>query len=172
MEGKVSRTDEGHVVRFERRLNHPVEHVWASITRPDRIVDWLTAEADMELTEGGKLELRWSNGDVVTGSFVKVNPPVELEYTWNEPAAGRSSVRWELQEDRGGCRLVLTHTFRHSDPGEIPNFLAGWHVHLDVLEAVLQDRRSDYPWDRVKELRKKYASGLNDEQVSRSGSEA
>lgn len=158
MEGTVSRIQGGRVVRFERYLNHPVEKVWASITRPEKIVGWLTAQANLELVEGGSIELLWKNGEVVKGAFKQVNPPFELEYTWNEPAAGNSLLRWELQPEGSGCLLMLTHTFFESE--QIPDFLAGWHVHLDLLAIVLQDRTVEFPRDRFNELRKKYAVKL------------
>jgi uncharacterized protein YndB with AHSA1/START domain len=158
MEGTVNQIHGGRVVRFERYLNHRVEKVWAFITRSEKIVDWLTAHAEMDLVEGGSIKLRWENGDIVKGTFKQVNPPYELEYTWNEPSAGKSLLRWELQPEGAGCSLILTHTFFDSE--QLPNFLAGWHVHLDVLAIVLQDRTVEFPWDRVKDLRKIYAAKL------------
>src|SRR5215213_9511759 len=62
MEGTVQEIDGKYVLRFERRLNHPVQKVWAAHTEPDRLAEWL-AEADLDLVEGGSVELRWQNTD-------------------------------------------------------------------------------------------------------------
>lgn len=136
MEGKVLEFEGKRVVSFERYLNHPVEKVWRAITSPNRIVDWLTAHAQFDLIVEGKITFRWENGDLVHGKFTKINPPNELEYTWEEQSSGKSLVRWELRDDGEGCLLQLTHTFYES--AVISDFLAGWHVHLDMLDTNLQ----------------------------------
>jgi uncharacterized protein YndB with AHSA1/START domain len=43
MEGTVQQVDGRYVLRFERRLNHPVEKVWAALTESDRLAEWLAA---------------------------------------------------------------------------------------------------------------------------------
>ena len=158
MDGMLKEFNGGRIVSFERYLNHPVEKVWQAITRPDRIADWLTAHAEFELNVGGKIMFRWENGDTVIGEFLQINPPYELAFTWKEQVSGNSVVRWELREEDEGCRVHLTHTFYEA--AMISGFLAGWHVHLDVLDLILQDRRIDFPWERVKELRNQYESKI------------
>jgi uncharacterized protein YndB with AHSA1/START domain len=111
----------------------------------------------MELIVDGQLSLRWENGDVVTGKFTKIAPPYELEYTWLEPSSSSSMVRWKLKEDGEGCLVHLTHTF-YDTAAVVPDFLAGWHVHLDVLGVVLDNRFTHFPWERVKEVRENYAN--------------
>ncbi|GAA0371695.1 hypothetical protein [Bacillus horti] len=54
--------------------------------------------------------------------------------------------------------MVLTHTFYKTD--YIPNFLAGWHVHLDVLADVLEEKHEGFPWDKVKAMKKEYMNKL------------
>lgn len=107
----------------------------------------------------GKLAFRWENGDLVHGHFTKVDSPYELEYTWLEQTSGDSIVRWSLKEDGDGCLLHLTHTFY--GPAIVPDFLVGWHVHLDVLDIVLHEQFRHFPWERMKEIREKYASTLS-----------
>jgi uncharacterized protein YndB with AHSA1/START domain len=148
------------VICFERYLNHPVKKVWKAITSPAQIARWLTAQAELELHVDGPLTFRWENGDLVHGKFTKVDPPHELEYTWLEQTSGHSVVRWRLESDGEGCRLHLTHTFYES--AIVPDFLAGWHVHLDVLDEVLHKRLARFPWERVKEMREKYVSAMKE----------
>ncbi|WP_248924790.1 SRPBCC family protein [Paenibacillus hamazuiensis] len=156
MDGKISHIDGRHVVSFERHLKHPVEKVWRALTTPEQIAKWLTAQSEMDLNVDGQLAFRWENGDLVQGKFTKVDPPYELEYTWLEQTSGYSVVRWRLKDDGEGCLLYLTHTFFES--AVVPDFLAGWHVHLEVLDVVLNDQFTVFPWERVKEWREKYAS--------------
>jgi uncharacterized protein YndB with AHSA1/START domain len=54
----VQEIDGTYVLRFERRLGHPIEKAWKALTEPDLLAEWL-AEADLELLEGGQVGLRW-----------------------------------------------------------------------------------------------------------------
>ncbi|GKU78941.1 SRPBCC family protein [Paenibacillus sp. L3-i20] len=156
MDGKILQSEGKRVIYFERNLNHPVEKVWRTITSPDRIAHWLNAQAQFDLIDDGQITFRWDNGDLVDGKFTKISPPNELEYTWVEKDSGNSLVRWELQVKDEGCLLKLTHTFFES--AVVINFLSGWHVHLDVLDLILQEKSADFPWEQFKEMRNKYAS--------------
>src|SRR4051794_36404325 len=68
-DGTLQRRDGEHVLRFERRLSHPIDRVWAALTQPAGLVGWL-AEADVDLREGGRIELRWLNHDDAGNSAV------------------------------------------------------------------------------------------------------
>jgi hypothetical protein len=59
-DGTFEKRDDRYVLRFERRLRHPIERVWAALTEPGELVGWL-AEAEIELVEGGRVHLRWLN---------------------------------------------------------------------------------------------------------------
>lgn len=157
MDGKVLQMDGRRIVSFERYLRHPVEKVWRAITSPEQIAKWLTVQSELELSVDGQLVFRWENGDVVQGKFTKVDPPYELEYTWLEEALGYSVVRWRLKDEGVGCHLHLTHTFFY-ESAAVPDFLAGWHVHLEALDEVLNEQFTRFPWERVKEMRTTYAS--------------
>ncbi|MFD0587320.1 SRPBCC family protein [Paenibacillus sp. GCM10027627] len=161
MEGKVVQIDGHRVVRFERYFRHPAEKVWEAITNSQQLAKWLTVRTEMELKVDGKLTFSWENGDRVNGTFSKIVPPSELEYTWLEPDSGHSVVRWKLESEGEGCRLHLTHTFY--DSAVVKNYLAGWHVHLDVLDEVLSDRFDQFPWGKVKEMLVHYTSKLEGE---------
>jgi uncharacterized protein YndB with AHSA1/START domain len=154
LEGTVQKIDGGYILRFERRLKHPVEKVWAAITEPERLADWL-ANAEIELVEGGKMELRFGNtGHVMNGKVTRVHPPTLLEYGWNSKDAEDTLVRWELHPVEDGCLLVLTHTFRV--PDTLPKMAAGWHVHLDILSSALMGQPMEWPWSSWEEWHTKY----------------
>src|SRR5919108_4771160 len=80
-----TRPDGTYVLRYERRLRHPIERVWAAITEPDRIEAWL-ARAELDLTEGGRVHLEWLNTDedgnraVADGRVTRLDPPRVIEY--------------------------------------------------------------------------------------------
>jgi hypothetical protein len=59
--GTIETLDDGrYVLRYDRRLRHPVDKVWAALTDPARVEEWL-ARAEVELAEGGRVRLEWLN---------------------------------------------------------------------------------------------------------------
>jgi uncharacterized protein YndB with AHSA1/START domain len=148
-EGTLERRDEHQVIRVERRLAHPVKRVWRAITEPDEIAAWL-ALAELELEEGGRVVLTWQNTDddgntaVARGTVSALDPPRLLEL--DTDIHGR--LRWELEAADDGT--ALTFTAEVELPADFETeVIAGWHIHLDHLEEVLDGGTIDWPnWDR------------------------
>jgi uncharacterized protein YndB with AHSA1/START domain len=133
------------VIRFDRRFPHSTERVWRALTEPDEIVQWL-AEAELDLTEGGNVMLRWLNveteGDnVARGTISALDPPHLLELDTDV----HGILRWELQDDGDGCVVRLTVSLPSPFEGRIEN-MAGWHIHLDHLAEALDGEPQD--WSR------------------------
>jgi uncharacterized protein YndB with AHSA1/START domain len=138
------------VIRFERRLAHPVERVWRALTEPDEIAAWLAVADPLELEEGGRVVLTWQNTDtegntaVAHGTVTALDPPNVLEF--DTDIHGR--LRWELEADGDGTALTFTAEVELPEEHEI-EVLAGWHIHLDHLEHVLDGGIIDWPnWSR------------------------
>ena len=136
------------VLRFERRLRHPVARVWAALTEPARLREWL-ADPDHELTEGGAVRLRWLNTDdegnhaVMDGTVTVLDPRRLLEIDGDPHGV----LRFELAQDGAGTRLVFTVS--RSTPEGTELALPGWHIHLEHLDAALDGRPVDWSrWDR------------------------
>jgi uncharacterized protein YndB with AHSA1/START domain len=147
----VQKIDGGYMARFERHLKHPVEKVWASLTQPEKLANWL-ADAVIDLKEGGKLELTFSKteGNVVVSTITEVKPLSVLEFTW-----GDDLIRFELYPKQEGCLLVLKQTF-HVLNEQTPKDLAGWHVHLDILLSSLEGELVEFSYSQWRELYDKY----------------
>ena len=73
------------------------------------------------------------------------------------PLSGR--LRWELEPDGDGTALTFTADAQPPPDWEL-EVLAGWHIHLDHLEAVLDGGTIDWPnwwrdhmpeWERIRE---------------------
>ena len=157
-------------VRMERMLPGPIERVWAYLTESELRGQWLAA-GDMDLRVGGKVDLIWRN-DELTGhrearpagieaehrletTVIRLEPPRLLMFGWN----GGSDVTFELEPKGGEVKLVVTHR-RARDRSQLLGISAGWHAHLDVLDARLAGRELPLFWARWTELRADYDKRL------------
>jgi uncharacterized protein YndB with AHSA1/START domain len=143
-DGTVERTDDGrYVISFERRLAHPVGRVWEALTTPNELIAWW-GDADLELTEGGRFNMRWLNTDdagdsiVMHATIVKLVP--ERLLVLDGDRHGR--LRWELTPDGDGTRLSFRST-TSLEPDFLSKVPAGWHFHLDALARHLEGGETD-----------------------------
>src|SRR5215208_1447134 len=146
--GTLEIQDDAQVLRFERRLEHPIDKVWAALTKPGELIGWL-AEAEIDLKEGGQVVLRWQNTDeegnqaVMHATITRLDPPRLIEYEGDI----HGLLRWELREDGDGCVLSFTNVTPAPEEFRL-KVLAGWHIHLDHLEDALAGRPVDRSrWD-------------------------
>lgn len=145
----------GHTVRFERILPCSLETAWSYLTQPGRLVTWL-AEGTIELRVGGRVDLsfdveevpeRQQDGAFIQGVVSLCVPQRILAYTWTNPDADIdgdapvSAVTFELEPQNSHIKLTLTH--RHLPNDAVARCAAGWHTHLDVLSARLQNHQPD-----------------------------
>jgi uncharacterized protein YndB with AHSA1/START domain len=132
--------DGRYVLRYERRLRHPIDKVWEALTDPRQMEEWW-ARAEVELVEGGQARLEWLNSDAVAdGRISRLDPPRTIEF--DTELHGR--LLWELAPDEEGTQLTLTVTAAVPDD-HLASTLAGWHVHIDFLEDALDGRPVDWP---------------------------
>jgi len=153
-DGNVARTDDGrYVIDFERRLDHPVERVWAALTEPDELIAWW-GDVDVELREGGHFNVRWLNTDdkgnaIEMHSRIAKLVPSEL-LVLDGDRHGR--LRWELTPDGDGTRLSFRSTVA-LEPDFLTKVPAGWHFHLDALAEHLGGGSTDLvaipSWGRI-----------------------
>jgi len=132
--GTFDRHDDTADLRYERRYPRPIETVWAALTEPARLADWL-GEALVEPYVGGRYELFIDRKRPVNGRVLAWQKPTLLEFTWDTGDAPASVVRCELTPDGDGTRSV----FLHKGVGFvwIGLVLPGWHVHLERLDSLL-----------------------------------
>lgn len=173
-DGTVQTRDDGQaVIRFERRLAHPIERVWAALTEPDELVKWW-GEAQLDLAVGGGFKLRWLNTDdegnsvEMDAKIGELEPPRLLEIVggWIADSPDgeraddkRTSLRWELEPDGDSTVLRFSNTVALSDE-ERTMVPAGWHYHLDALATALDGGSVDIadPWAAWEPIREAYLS--------------
>lgn len=106
------------------------QDVFPYFTDPARYVQWMGSEAKLEPEPGGMYRVHMSDGFKAAGTFLQVEPPHLVVFTWgfaDEEAAqhvkheqagassvsampaGSTRVTVTLQEADGGTRLTLRH---------------------------------------------------------------
>ncbi|KGQ20564.1 putative activator of Hsp90 ATPase homologue 1-like protein [Lysobacter dokdonensis DS-58] len=163
-------------VRIERTLPGPIDRVWAYLVDSDLRARWL-ASGVIEPRVGGSVEHVWRNNALtendapapqkyahiadearMQGRVTEFDPPRALAYTWGEDASASSEVRYELTPQGNRVRLVLTH--RRLSPDQMTSVAAGWHTHLDILVARLEDRAHEGFWREHTRLEREYVARL------------
>ncbi|MFE5322546.1 SRPBCC family protein [Paenibacillus sp. NPDC056579] len=142
MIAEILRQGSGGTARFERHLKHPVDSVWAYLTENDKLASWFPELRVDSLREGGVILFDMQNGTYETMTILDMVPHAVLEYTWD-----KDKVRFELSPEQDGTRLVLIETISEWTD-HTPRDLAGWHVCLDVIEALLDGRTIESRKDR------------------------
>jgi uncharacterized protein YndB with AHSA1/START domain len=142
--GTITVEGSTRTLRFERILDCAPAEVWAALTEPERLRDWL-AEAEVEPGPEGSMTLDFGDGGIERCRIALWKPPNLLAYEWNFLGETPSHVRWELESlDEGrGTRLTLEH--RLLEPSVASDYGAGWHAHLDQLQGHLHGDPG--PWD-------------------------
>ncbi|MGH2823591.1 MAG: SRPBCC family protein [Thermoleophilaceae bacterium] len=138
--------------RIERDvlINAPVERVWALITRAEHLGTWFgDAGAEIDLREGGELELRWVKHGACRGRIERVDEPTAFAFRWSpytdpggaEPVNGNSTlVEFTLVEEGDATRVRVVETgFASLDTSpdqQAKNYQAnseGWSLELGEL---------------------------------------
>lgn len=155
------------VLKLERLLPGPAARVWEYLTKSELRRQWL-ASGDMDLTPGAEFEFVWRNDELtdppgkrpegmsaenrMVCKILEVDAPRRLFISWGV----QSDVLFELVEQGAGTLLTITHR-RPPNRDVLLSVSAGWHAHVDVLEAKLAGTNPPPHWDNWTRLRETYA---------------
>jgi len=155
---EVNEGAHGYELRFVRWYPQPIEKVWAALTQPDRLADWLAA-AEVEPRRGGAFRLHWQVQDHrMTGVIVVCEPPTHLAWTWPDPQHPNSVVSWRLAPENSGTRVTFT---QDALPASVlPDVATGWHTHLEGLPEAAAGRSAPWRADREREIATLYVGRL------------
>jgi uncharacterized protein YndB with AHSA1/START domain len=152
--GTIRRANGRFEARLTRLLTQDQKAVWAWLTEPERLVEWL-APGTIALKRGGPAKLNFTDsGTVIDSAVTEIDPPRLLEYSWGGPGEPDRPVRWETAPEGGGTRLTLTLAVPESE--DIARACAGWEAHLQMLLAAMEGVPIKFPFERFKETRAAY----------------
>jgi len=127
------------VIDASVRIAAPPETVFPYFTDPGLMVSWIGDQVDLDARPGGRFALDFG-GVSARGSFVEVDPPHRVVFTWGIPGdpempAGSSTVEVVLVADGGDTVVHLTH--RDLPEDREPSHLEGWErCFADLASAV------------------------------------
>jgi uncharacterized protein YndB with AHSA1/START domain len=136
-------------LRIEWRFEVPPSTVFDTLTDPDLMRIWWgdDTEFDIDLRVGGQWTIIRREGDVeylVTGKYLKVERPSQLQYTFAMPQFSPNSdtITIRIEEGGGGSHLTFEHSgediateLRDLPPGDTSPTEAGWQQGFDLMAA-------------------------------------
>lgn len=156
--GQITRTDSGFEGLLGRSFPHPASAVWAMLTEPSQMAQWL-APGTIEQKQGGAVRIDFADSGIVIDSVVTAYAPQQLlEYSWSSGDQPQRPLRWELQPEGDSTRLHLTVRL---PAGEDPaKACAGFEGHLEMLAAALEGVSIKFPFDLFLKARAAYTAQL------------
>lgn len=160
-------------IRLERLLDASPEIVWDYLTRSELREKWFMGGTDARA--GGEFDLVVDHdklssevvaypdsyacfkGHVFREKVLRFEPPRLLETTFQ--GGDNGIVTYELFDDGGKTRLVLTHSEIVSASG-FQDFGSGWNSHLAVLQEKLAGRDVRNFWALHADSREAVKRGL------------
>ncbi len=128
------------MIRASVRIAAPPEVVFPYFTDPQLMVTWIGKRADLDAQPGGTFAIDFE-GTAARGSYVAVEPPHRVVFTWGIPQdatlpPGSSTVEVVFTADGGDTIVNLTH--RDLPPDREPSHREGWEGCLAVLIATVR----------------------------------
>lgn len=152
--GTISHNDSSYQAKLERLIPHDRTAVWAMLTDPAKMIDWL-APGEIELRLGGAAKLNFvDSGIVIDSEVTDYDPERTLQYSWSGPGEPERPLRWELNPEDDGTRLTLT--LGSPDDEDIARSCAGWEAHLMMLLAAIEGVPIKFPFERFQATREAY----------------
>jgi uncharacterized protein YndB with AHSA1/START domain len=128
------------VISASVRIAAPPEVVFPYFTDPLLIVTWIGERADLDPRPGGTFAVDFG-ATAAQGSYVAVEPPHRVVFTWGVPQdatlpPGSGTVEVVLVADGGDTIVNLTH--RDLPPDREPSHREGWDRCLAALVAAVR----------------------------------
>jgi len=132
---------DGRTIEKDIFIHAAPERVFRALTEKADLEAWFVKEATVDLRVGGALRLFW-DPESVEGTFLEVDPPHRVVFTWDErPAiAGVTTSAFTLAAEGDGTRLHLVHSgFGAGDAWDrlFDSINGGWDEELEHLRAWL-----------------------------------
>lgn len=131
------------VVETEVRIRARPETIYPFWTSADRMRSWMGRDVRLDARPGGEVRIDYNGSDVVSGSFVELDPPRRLVFTWGWEATGdatppgSSTVEVTLVPDGDETVVRVRHSGLAAEAVE--GHAIGWEQFLPALATIAGD---------------------------------
>ena len=134
-------------IRIERVLPATITRVYDAWTRSELLVQWycpnpeLSLKVDADVREGGSYVVEMGP-HVVRGTYLEVEPPHRLVFSWKWDGTDDAPTRVEveLSEVPEGTRMLLSH-IGFASTEDAANHRLGWDPEIRRLAELLSLRQ-------------------------------
>ncbi|MGH7639339.1 MAG: SRPBCC family protein [Candidatus Dormibacteria bacterium] len=135
-------TGSGAPVDREVKIDARPETVWDLLTDERLAVRWMGLSAAYDMRPGGAYRVEVIPGRRAVGSFIEIDPPRRLVYTWgwdgdSRIPPGSTTVEFDLVADGEGTLLRLRHRDLPDHAAETTH-ARGWEHYLSRLTMAAQ----------------------------------
>jgi uncharacterized protein YndB with AHSA1/START domain len=125
-------------LRLERLIKSSPHAAYEAFTDPAHLSRWFTSSARAELVIGG----RYSNADGDQGTFLMLDPPRLIEFTWeNEKHCPNTIVTVSFSPTADGAVTVTLEHSHLASQADYEDMNGGWSWALDSLQSYLEAGR-------------------------------
>ena len=132
MLAEIKQQNNKTVVELNRDFPYPIETVWQMLTDNAYLAKWFNELRIESLSEGGKIVFDLGNGHFEEMTITQVKVPTILTFTWD-----KELVSFQLNETAESSTHLVFKEFIDTVTAHTPRDIAGWHVCLDVIRALL-----------------------------------
>ncbi len=130
-----------------QRVAAPREVVFDFLVNPEKVLRWMGKTVDIEPYPDGKFWMDVNGTDVASGSYVEVDPPNRVVFTWGWVGSesvppGSTTVTVTLTADQSDTVVELRHD--GLPDGTSDSHAEGWGHFLPRLCAVAEQRDPDH----------------------------
>ncbi|MER2294515.1 MAG: SRPBCC family protein [Desemzia incerta] len=133
MTASIRKMDDQVIAEFEKEYPVEIDLVWRMLAENQYLQKWFADLKIETLEEGGKILFDMKDGTFEEMTITSLSVPNVLEYTW-----GNDLVRFDVTPSKAGTRLIFKETISEVTD-HTPKDITGWHICLDVIEAILSN---------------------------------
>ena len=144
-DGPTTETADG-VIEREIRIEAPPRTVFGFFTDPVRMARWMGRTVTLDARPGGAYRIDYNGSDIASGSFVELDEPSRIVFTWGWEAPGdavppgASLVEVTLTPEGSGTRLHLRHSGLPAE--SVVGHAEGWDFFLPTLISAAEGAAS------------------------------
>lgn len=125
-------------VEIEVRVDASPETIFDFFTDPDKLVQWMGRDSDLDPRPGGVFRCDINGRDVASGNYVEIDRPRRVVFTWgwehedSHTGPGASTVEVSLEPSGESTLVHLTHRDLATEEARA-NHAHGWNHYFERL---------------------------------------